>query len=45
MKIIGYIKQGTTKAEKLKVPMAFDRRGRSFIEVKKNAFDLGAFNV
>lgn len=41
-KITGYIKAGTKVAIKFKFPMGFDRRGRTFIEVKKAGFDLSA---
>lgn len=41
-KIAGYIKEGTKVAIKFSVPMGFDKRGRTFVEVKKTGFDLSA---
>ena len=46
MKIVGYIKQGETTAVKFKTPQSFDRRNRTFIELKAKdvkKFDLSAF--
>lgn len=33
-KIVGYIKEGTTEEIILRNPMAFDRKGRKFKEIK-----------
>lgn len=43
-KIVGYVKQGTTVAVKFSAPLSFDRRGRTFEQVKPNGLDLSAFN-
>ncbi len=41
-KIAGYIKAGTKVAIKFSAPMGFDKRGRTFTEVKPKGFDLSA---
>ena len=43
MKIVGYIKEGTDDAIKFSKPMAFDKRRRTFKEVKAKGFNLTVF--
>ena len=42
-KIVGYIKEGTTKAIKLPKPMGFDKRRRTFEEMSSKGFDMSEF--
>lgn len=42
MKIVGYIKAGTVDAIKFSKPMGFDKRRRTFKEVKMKGFNLAA---
>jgi hypothetical protein len=42
-KICGYIKEGTKTAIRFSQPMGFDKRLRTFVEVKPKGFDLSAF--
>ena len=43
MKIVGYVKAGTRDAIKFTKPMMFDKRGRTFVEVKAKDFNMAAF--
>lgn len=43
MKAIGYIKEGTTVAIKFNTPQSFDRRNRTFVELKGK--DLAALDL
>ena len=43
MRAIGYIKEGTKVAIKFSAPMAFDRRNRTFVELK--AKDVKQFDL
>lgn len=45
MYIVGYIKEGETKAIKFAKPMFFDKRRRTFTKVKPKSFDLSEFGV